>query len=398
MDKNKIESALGHLEEMLQTGHLAELDRDVALELLRELYREIRFGDGASMAEVAAGEVVAATCAPPTVDVAAAAEEVSQQQQTLQEEAEAVVELFVEADSEDVAGCGCEEKEHEAAPAEDEVEIAHTEAQKQEIPEKITIEQTEVKASADITRELSADHAAPAADHVAPAPTAAQDAVLEPSETLEVSGQPEPQLASPEEPDEEPRSQLASPEEPGEEPDEEPQSQLASSEEPDEEPDEEPRYQDDVALSDEASMQGESHHDSAPSLFGDGMIEDRRRSDDNHVIFSLYGEGMPKAVGDVIGVGAPTVADTLDVVQHTKVEDIASYGVSLREVIGVNDRFLIVRDLFGGDQTQYDEAIDLLEEFDNLDDALIHIDTVYQWDPASQGAKLLMELLMRKLK
>lgn len=105
----------------------------------------------------------------------------------------------------------------------------------------------------------------------------------------------------------------------------------------------------------------------------------------------------PVTLGDAINRNAQTLADTLakpsalaEEITHTKI-------ASLREAIGINDKFLMIRDLFDGDGEAYDAAIDSLDGFDSLDDCMIHIVENYEWNPDSEGAKFLMQLLERKL-
>ena len=105
----------------------------------------------------------------------------------------------------------------------------------------------------------------------------------------------------------------------------------------------------------------------------------------------------PVTLGDAINRNARTLADTLakpsalaEEITHTKI-------ASLREAIGINDKFLMIRDLFDGDGEAYDAAIDSLDGFDSLDDCMIHIVENYEWNPDSEGAKFLMQLLERKL-
>ena len=105
----------------------------------------------------------------------------------------------------------------------------------------------------------------------------------------------------------------------------------------------------------------------------------------------------PVTLGDAMNRNAQTLADTLakpsalaEEITHTKI-------VSLRKAIGINDKFLMIRDLFDGDSEAYDAAIDTLDGFDSLDDCMIHIVENYEWNPDSEGAKFLMQLLERKL-
>lgn len=69
----------------------------------------------------------------------------------------------------------------------------------------------------------------------------------------------------------------------------------------------------------------------------------------------------------------------------------------LKQAIGINDKFLLLRDLFGGDTERYERTIDRLNEFDDLDDCIIYISENYDWNPSSDGVRFLMELLERKL-
>lgn len=100
----------------------------------------------------------------------------------------------------------------------------------------------------------------------------------------------------------------------------------------------------------------------------------------------------------MIGQGVQTLADRIAVPLERGATLAAGEPVDeLRGAIGVNDRFLLIRDLFAGDAAAYERAIDRLEEFDDLDDCMIHIAENYAWNPNSDGARLLTDLLERKL-
>ena len=68
----------------------------------------------------------------------------------------------------------------------------------------------------------------------------------------------------------------------------------------------------------------------------------------------------------------------------------------LRRAIGINDKFLLIRDLFGGDGEAYEKAIGALNDCADFDDCMIYIAENYAWNPNSDGVKLLMDLLERK--
>lgn len=107
----------------------------------------------------------------------------------------------------------------------------------------------------------------------------------------------------------------------------------------------------------------------------------------------------PGAVlGEVINRGVQTLGETI-ASPRDAVSDMAHKApvTDLREAIGINDKFLLIRDLFDGDAAACDAAIDTLNGFDDLDDCMIHIAEHYAWNPNSDGARLLVELLERKL-
>lgn len=78
-------------------------------------------------------------------------------------------------------------------------------------------------------------------------------------------------------------------------------------------------------------------------------------------------------------------------------ESELSGSVSLRSTIGVNDKIILMRDLFNGNNEYYDRVITKLDSFSSLDEAMIFIHDNYHWNPQSEGARLLVELLARKL-
>ncbi len=112
-------------------------------------------------------------------------------------------------------------------------------------------------------------------------------------------------------------------------------------------------------------------------------------------------DGRPKGavLGDVINHDVRTLGDELAAPAHDRTSQIGRREpvTDLRQAIGINDKFLLIRDLFGGDAESYEAAIAALNAFDDLDDCLIHIAEHYAWNPNSDGAKLLMELIERKL-
>lgn len=103
----------------------------------------------------------------------------------------------------------------------------------------------------------------------------------------------------------------------------------------------------------------------------------------------------PVRLGDVLGGKTTTLADKM-------ADDSAPTAAfnritDLRKAIGLNDKFLMIRDLFDGDAVRYEDTITTLNEFDDLDECMIYIVENFVWNPDSEGAKLLVSLIERKL-
>ena len=102
----------------------------------------------------------------------------------------------------------------------------------------------------------------------------------------------------------------------------------------------------------------------------------------------------PQRLGDSFG-GVKTLAD-----QMAK-DDTPTMPFNriteLRQAIGLNDKFLMIRDLFGGDAVRYEATIDTLDEFDDLDECIIYIVENFRWNPDLEATKLLVSLIERKL-
>ncbi|MBR1962873.1 MAG: hypothetical protein IKA26_07990 [Alistipes sp.] len=110
-------------------------------------------------------------------------------------------------------------------------------------------------------------------------------------------------------------------------------------------------------------------------------------------LLSLYEESAP-VIGEQFH-DAPSVADTI--VCPKGVSENAPIS-SLREAIGVADRFMLIRELFEGDAAAYDSVIDALDKQPSFDDCIIYIAENYTWSTNSQATKLVMDLLQRKYK
>ena len=103
-----------------------------------------------------------------------------------------------------------------------------------------------------------------------------------------------------------------------------------------------------------------------------------------------------KVLGDVMNSETRTIGDTYKPKNNGVVSNITAKE-SLRKAIGLNDRYLLIRDLFRGDPGLYEETVEKLDSFDNLDDAMLYIHDNFHWDANGEGSKLMVELLVNKL-
>jgi len=113
---------------------------------------------------------------------------------------------------------------------------------------------------------------------------------------------------------------------------------------------------------------------------------------------SASGNPEPAILGELLNSGVRTVSDVI-AAPHSVVAGSAGVELitDLRKAICNNDRFLLARDLFGGDMAACEAAIDRLNEFRDLDECMIYIAEHYEWNPDCDGARLLTDLLERKL-
>ncbi|MBR5849473.1 MAG: hypothetical protein IKZ12_00220 [Alistipes sp.] len=101
----------------------------------------------------------------------------------------------------------------------------------------------------------------------------------------------------------------------------------------------------------------------------------------------------------------PTLGESMPYVQTLGDKFAAELEVSevrrepvtdLRRAVSFNDKFLLIQELFNGNGSLYEITIRRLNEFDNFDDCMIYIAENFAWNPNSDGAKLMMDLLERK--
>ena len=71
----------------------------------------------------------------------------------------------------------------------------------------------------------------------------------------------------------------------------------------------------------------------------------------------------------------------------------------LRTAIGINDKFLLVNELFSGSMEKYNKSIENLNDLKTLNGALIYMNELrieLQWNSSNEAYKKLLELVHRK--
>ncbi|HBV49681.1 MAG TPA: hypothetical protein DEB64_02625 [Alistipes sp.] len=106
-------------------------------------------------------------------------------------------------------------------------------------------------------------------------------------------------------------------------------------------------------------------------------------------------ESAPQVLGEVINHDMQTLADTIAPLGNGSGRYAAPIS-DLRQAIGINDKFLMIRDLFGGDGALFDSTVEALNAQETLDDCMIYIAEHFAWNSESDSAALIMELLERK--
>lgn len=141
-----------------------------------------------------------------------------------------------------------------------------------------------------------------------------------------------------------------------------------------------------------------------PEMTPDPIVDSAKAADETPVAVSVA-ERIAAAqtdtqnqqvLGDVIGAGTTTLADAVAASQPTVSTVQNDRVASLRNSIGINDRFILIRDLFSGDLSVYERTLNELDSFDDFNECLVYM-SERRWNPNSDGARLLMDLVTRKL-
>ena len=366
---------------------VSAIERDIALDKLKKIYDLVRFD-----AEVAAAEPIATPVAAP----------VEEREEEPQQESDVEVELIF-ADEEDFLSTlpeAVEEEDAEAEPSLVEEILASA------------MVATPISAPAEIVPEIiEAKIELPEVEVTTPGIEPTPEPVIEPEPTPEPIAE-EPAMAPKPQQEEKPAEEKPIEEKPVEE---KPAKR------------EEPRSLNSLFGMEEVQRRPRTKHQRMMSIYNDSEPAPEKVVDISK-IFDMDVDApkpmtsksaepktapapkpAPKAapapveeerrvtIADAIAATTQTLADTI-VAPNALAEEINHSKIaSLRDGIGLNDKFLMIRDLFDGDDEAYDEAITALDSLESMDDCMIHIIENYAWNPDTEGSKFIMQLLERKL-
>lgn len=398
MDFGDIKAAIARLQSLVEgweNAGVTELERDIALEELRRIYSEIRFGGAAAVSGKA--DEPAATVIPPVVTEESVQEE-SAAIEDESEEPEIEVELIM-SDDED-------EPEYEALPQEQTAEPTFEPAEETETASE-TVEETVPETEAEQTideAEVCVDETV--VETVATTYDTAENHAESHAENHAESRKPEQSLFGDDEvvlPRSSRRRVLMSLYD-----DEMPTviAERADERKPEPKTNPAPEINSEPASETAASETAAASEKLAEEFAETGVPETGEPRNPEPKYDDASGDEMPEPVvmpaiddemvlGDVLRADVHTLGESI-----ARAKDISEAApvASLRAAIGINDRFLLIRDLFGGDAAAYEKAIVAIDSFDNLDDCMVHIVENYSWRSTSDGAKLIMNLIQRKFR
>lgn len=112
--------------------------------------------------------------------------------------------------------------------------------------------------------------------------------------------------------------------------------------------------------------------------------QDRNQTE---IIAEKY-QGKQKSLNEIMGEQSGRV-DVSTKLQNKPIADLA-------RAIGINDKFIFIKELFDGDSAKYSETVNQLNSFSDLNDAIIFLQDNFQWSEDSESAAKFIDLVRRK--
>lgn len=153
-------------------------------------------------------------------------------------------------------------------------------------------------------------------------------------------------------------------------------------------PDDDEQQQEEVVYIDEPEQEPKEH--SIENILSTSNVN-------GNIIRTLYGD-------DVVTESRVEPAESINAEQAPEVEAEEALAPepivereSIRARIGMNDKYLMTRNLFDGDSRIFEKTIADLDAMSDLNDAMFYIYENFNWNPDDNSVKLLVSLLEQKL-
>lgn len=108
------------------------------------------------------------------------------------------------------------------------------------------------------------------------------------------------------------------------------------------------------------------------------LIPDEKLADQKKSVHELHSESAHKKQSQI------------DTVLHSKPIH------NIEDAIGVNDKFLFIRELFSSNAGRYKETMDALNNASDFNSAYSYIEKNFEWDFENEAAQKLLELIRRR--
>lgn len=111
-------------------------------------------------------------------------------------------------------------------------------------------------------------------------------------------------------------------------------------------------------------------------------------------ILSVKSDEEKKTLGEILVEKHQNVNDLLSQ-DRTEVKFESKPLKSIREGIGINDRFLFIRELFHNNSEKYEQTLATLDELTGIEDAVRYLKQNFKWSKSEAGEKFLLLIKRR---
>ncbi|MBN2164844.1 MAG: hypothetical protein JW717_01060 [Marinilabiliaceae bacterium] len=104
----------------------------------------------------------------------------------------------------------------------------------------------------------------------------------------------------------------------------------------------------------------------------------------------------PSILGESLGKNIQSVADKINASKESNKVLIGKPVQDINKAIGINDRFLFQRELFGGNSSSMNQTIDQLNQLNTLEEAQLFLKSNFSWDMEDETVIAFFKTIQRK--